>query len=179
MQVTSCKSSATYFSLSVIYLLCQEHSPFFSLWIPRANRAPGPWCLEPTAPPGLLPCQRKGFWRKPWRGKYGVRRDGSQTSSDDSICLCFSLGFGKPLPVMPRFYLDKNGQKKESESMKWKNKSRPLRPNFQGFHANSHIYALTGQALKFFSPLKTLGKKITCFVGLWRRVDNLNLYVCV
>ena len=93
MQVTSCKSSATYFSLSVIYLLCQEHSPFFSLWIPRANRAPGPWCLEPTAPPGLLPCQRKGFWRKPWRGRHGVRRDGSQTSSDDSICLCFSLGF--------------------------------------------------------------------------------------
>jgi len=57
--------------------------------------------------------------------------------------------------------MEKRKKKKETESIKRKNKSRPLRPNFLGFSANSPIYDLTGHSLKIFSHLKKLDKKIS------------------
>ena len=84
-----------------------------------------------------------------------MRRDGSQTSSDDSICLCFSLGFGKPLPVMPRFYLDRNGQKKRKSINKMKEQEQTLDAQLPGFLCQfSHLCSNRASFKIFFSSQK-------------------------
>lgn len=51
------------------------------------------------------------------KGKAGVRRNGSQTSSNHSICLCFSLGFGKPFSSCAKILFGQEWKKKERKKV--------------------------------------------------------------